>query len=178
MHVAERARSTRGHAALTPRGDALPPWQVAKAMAQERAAFERTRQALLQQAEAAESALLALLRNPQAAWGDAALWQLCMCEYALENMHDDRATGRQFRALCEEVRHASTVPRLRGSMQMDELRAAFARSSLLRVELHRQLEAFKGQYCSLFSGHTTSGAACLSECTRPHLNPHVTADSA
>jgi hypothetical protein len=130
----------------------LPPRQVAKAMRVERAAFERTRQALQEQAEAAEGALLALLRHPQESWGEAAIWQLLMCEWAVEHMHDESATGKNFRAACEEVRHPSTVPRLRGSMQMEELRAAFAHSPLLRAELHGQLDAFKRYYCSLFSG--------------------------
>ena len=58
--------------------------------------------------------MLALLSNPQASWGDAAVWQLAMCEFAVEHLHDDQATGKQFRAACEEVRHPWTVPRLRG----------------------------------------------------------------
>ena len=62
-------------------------------------------------------------------------------------------------------------------MQMDQLRAAFAQSPLLQEELHRQLEIFKRQYCSLFSGFgrfrhvaTERGETLLSLMRRTHVD--------
>eukprot|EP00966_Prymnesium_polylepis_P331208 7386775-Prymnesium_polylepis.1 len=100
-----------------------------------------------------------------------------MCEFAVEHLHDDKASGKQFRAACEEVRRPSTVPRLRGSMQMNELREAFAQSPLLQEEVHRQLDLFKRQYCSLFSGFgrfghlgAERGETLLSLMRRTHMD--------
>ena len=48
-----------------------------------------------------------------------ALWQLAMCEFALEHIADVASSPKQlqleFRAACEEVRHPDEVPRLHGS---------------------------------------------------------------
>jgi len=58
-----------------------------------------------------------LLRAPLDSWGDQALWQLAMCEFALEHIADVASSPKQlqleFRAACEEVRHPDEVPRLR-----------------------------------------------------------------
>eukprot|EP00966_Prymnesium_polylepis_P312576 7223188-Prymnesium_polylepis.1 len=82
---------------------------VAKQMASERAAFERTWLALQQRAEEAEHALWALLRSPLEAWGDAAVWQLAMCEFAIGCFDDTTSSAKQlqlqFRDACEEARH-------------------------------------------------------------------------
>ena len=130
--------------------------QVMRKMARDRAAFELTRQALQECAKAAESSLLSLLRNPLASWGETAVWQLAMCEFAVEHIDDVELSAKQlqvqFRAACEGARHPAEVPRLRGSLQIDQLAATFKRSSVLRGELRRQLEVFKRHYSSLFSG--------------------------
>ena len=130
--------------------------QVMLKMASDRAAFELTQQALQGRIEAAEQALLALLRNPTANWGASAIWQLAMCEFAVAKIDDSASSPKQlqllFRAACEEARHPAEVPRLRGSLQIDLLIAAFRRSTILREELHRQLETFKRHYRSVFSG--------------------------
>ena len=125
-------------------------------MASERAAFELTRRALQERSQAAELALLALVRNPLASWGEAAIWQLAMCEFAVEHIDDVESSAKQlqlqFRAECEGARHPTEVPRHRGSLQIDQLSAAFRRSPMLREELHSQLDVFKRHYSSLFSG--------------------------
>ena len=127
-----------------------------KQMAQEREAYERTRLALEGRVKAAEQALWALLSSPMESWGDTAIWQLTMCEFAIEQINDTTSTAKQlqlaFRDACEQARHPSTVPRLRGSLQIDALRAAFQSSTLLRQELHRQLVLYKRLYCNLLSG--------------------------
>ena len=59
-----------------------------------------------------------------------ALWQLAMCEFALEHIADVASSPKQlqleFRAACEEVRHPDEVPRLRclASSMTPTLRAA------------------------------------------------------
>ena len=51
------------------------------------------------------------------------LWQLAMCEFALEHLDDIESSPKQlqlrFRALCEEARHPAQIPRLRGSLQIE-----------------------------------------------------------
>ena len=95
--------------------------QVMKRMASDRAAFESARQALRERVQVAEQTLLALLRHPLESWGDAAVWQLCMCEFADSKIDDsmsvDFSSAKQlqllFRAACEEARHPAEVPRAR-----------------------------------------------------------------
>ena len=132
-----------------------------------RAAFELTRRALQERPQAAELALLALVRNPLASWGEAAIWQLAMCEFAVEHIDDVESSAKQlqlqFRAECEGARRPTEVPRLRGSLQIDQLSAAFRRSPMLREELHRQLDVFKRHYSSLLSGFGQATSVMLTD---------------
>ena len=118
-------------------------------MESQRAAFEYAQLQLLQRARSAEQTMLLLLRNPLESWGEDAIWQLAMCEFAVEHI-DTQLSAMQlqvaFRAACETARHPDEVPRLRGAMEIDSLAMAFAKSAPLREELHRQLEAFK-RFC-------------------------------
>jgi hypothetical protein len=72
-----------------------------------------------------------------------ALWQLAMCEFALEHIADVASSPKQlqleFRAACEEVRHPDEVPRLHGSNSIYALMDAFHDSKLLRDEVLHQL---------------------------------------
>ena len=125
-------------------------------MERDRAAFELARLDLQERAQVATQTLMARLQNPLQSWGEDAVWQLSMCEFAWEQVEDTTSSAKQlqiaFRDACEEARHPSQVPRLRGSQNIDELAVAFFQSVLLREELHRQLQTFKRHYCSLFSG--------------------------
>ena len=123
--------------------------------ATQRKLLEAERLVRAERAAAAEVDTWRVLRTPFDSWGSSVLWQLCMCEYALQNM-DDSSLGKQlqlaFRALCEETRHPDEVPRLYGSLQIDALRTAMLNSELLRLELRGQLERYKRLYVSLLSG--------------------------
>ena len=123
--------------------------QVARKMESQRAAFEHAQLQLVERAKAAEQKMLLLLRNPLESWGEDSIWQLAMCEFAVEHI-DTQLSAMQlqvaFRAACETARHPDEVPRLRGAMEIDALAMAFVNSAPLREELHRQLEAFR-RYC-------------------------------
>ena len=78
-------------------------------MASDRAAFELTQQALQGRIEAAEQALLALLRNPMASWGASAIWQLAMCEFAVAKIEDSVSSPLRARPQADP---AALVPRM------------------------------------------------------------------
>jgi hypothetical protein len=82
---------------------------VRQQMASKREELERARIAALDAARAAEAELWAIVRAPLDSWDDEAVWQLAMCEYALEHLHDVAWTPKQlqvdFRAECQMARH-------------------------------------------------------------------------
>ena len=130
--------------------------QVAREMEAARIAFELARLELQERAKVAEQTMLALLRSPLESWKEHAVWQLAMCEFAVQHIDDAESSAMQlqvaFRAACESARHPSEVPRLRGAMEIDALALAFASSAPLQEELHRQLEFFKRYMCSCGGG--------------------------
>ena len=136
------------------------PAEVQQQLADERAGRELARQVARQEAREAEQATWQLLRAPFDSWDDQALWQLAMCEFALEHIADvyaDVASSSKqlqldFRAACEDVRHPDEVPRLRGSKSIDALMDALHDSELLRDEVLHQLARYKRLYCSIFRG--------------------------
>ena len=130
--------------------------KVQQQLADERRGRECAREAARQEAREVEQATWQLLRAPLDSWDDQALWQLAMCEFALEHIADVASSPKQlqleFRAACEEVRHPDEVPRLRGSNSIDALMDAFHDSELLRDEVLHQLARYKRLYCSIFRG--------------------------
>ena len=132
------------------------PAEVQQQLADERAGRELARQVARQEAREAEQATWQLLRAPFDSWDDQALWQLAMCEFALEHIADVASSPKQlqldFRAACEDVRHPDEVPRLRGSKSIDALMDALHDSELLRDEVLHQLARYKRLYCSIFRG--------------------------
>ena len=130
--------------------------QVAREMEAARIAFELARLELQERAKVAEQTMLALLRSPLESWKEHAVWQLAMCEFAVQHIDDAESSAMQlqvaFRAACESARHPSEVPRLRGAMEIDALALAFASSAPLQEKLHRQLEFFKRYMCSCGGG--------------------------
>ena len=132
-----------------------------------------------ERAAAAEVELWQVLRAPFDSWDIGVLWQLAMCESALQNM-DDSSSDKQlqlaFRALCEEARHPDEVPRLHGSLQIGALRTALLNSELLQCELRGQLERYKRLYVSFLTGfgrfrqvHVLQGETVLALMTRTHV---------
>jgi len=133
------------------------PPEVLQRLAKERAERERARQEAREKVRAAEEVTWRLLRAPLDSWDDNVLWQLAMCEFAMEHLGDvspmqPRQLMQQFRAQCEAARHPSEVPRLRGSQQIDVLQEAIDGSLLLQAELHLQLARYKRLYCSILRG--------------------------
>ncbi len=99
--------------------------EVQQQLADVRRGRECAREAARQEARKVEQATWHLLRAA-CALGQLgrpgtlqALWQLAMCEFALEDIADVASSPKQlqleFRAACEEVRHPDEVPRLHGS---------------------------------------------------------------
>ena len=130
--------------------------EVRQQMAAERAALEAARIAAREAAQKAETELWLIIRAPLDSWDDAAIWQLAVCEFALEHLDDVASLAKElqleFQDACLLVRNPLEVPRLRGSLRIDALQDALANSEPLKLELERQLGVFKRIYCSLLSG--------------------------
>ena len=130
--------------------------EMNKEMEEVRRRLERERIEVREEAQQAGEALLRLLKSPFDSWGGDAIWQLVMWEYALVQLDNTTSTPKQmfwdFRSLCEEARHPSGVPRLRGSLQIDALQEALGRSRELHDTLVIQLNRWKVLYCSMFAG--------------------------
>lgn len=130
--------------------------EVSKQLERERAELARARAEAELAVREAEQQLWLLLKSPLDSWQGEAVWQLAMCEYAVEQMDNVVLSPKQlqveFRRRCEEARHAPQVPRQRGSLQIDAVRDALSRSPALQDELVRQLARFKAFYCSIMCG--------------------------
>ena len=89
------------------------PAEVQQQLADERAGRELARQVARQEAREAEQATWQLLRAPFDSWDDQALWQLAMCEFALEHIADVASSPKQlqldFRA---ETSWSNETPKL------------------------------------------------------------------